>query len=234
MAARNLAALSLFSNNRRSVSRIADCQIPSLLPVLRVRFLLTSLPSLLIIVSMSTEKLDGLRVAGEIHGQDVYARALEAAEKELATLRQERQKIDDRIVKLEHTVEGLFAVCEEQGIEVPAHLAKAAAFSGEDVSGLGLTNAVRKVLAAQKTPITPTQVRDALVKSGMDLSKYSNAMVAIHNTLKRLFDQGEVAKSKDEPTRYMWVNMMARMYREAVRMVDQSSPTIIPKDFVLR
>src|SRR5204862_4795532 len=137
--------------------------------------------------------------------------------------------------KLERTVEGLFAVCEEQGAEIPIHLVKAAAFSGKDVAGLGLTDAVRKILAAQKTPMTPIQIRDALEQSGMELNKYSSPMVAIHNTLKRLFAQGQLAKSKDEPTRYMWVNeaaraalAMGRNYLAAIKsmsIVDASIPT---------
>ncbi len=163
--------------------------------------------------------------------QGVYFQALEKAKKELASQREERQKIDIRIAKLEQTVKGLAAICEEQQAEIPPDLPLPPEW---DTTGLGLTSAIRKILSSRGTAMVPTEIRDALVDSGTDLSRYSNAMVAIHNTLKRLFDQGELARSKDEPTRYQWVNMIARIVRESERTMNMARATNIPKDFEMR
>src|SRR5437016_2854236 len=105
-----------------------------------------------------------LRISGQIHGQEVYIRALEAAQKELGALLQDRQRIDDRIANLQRTIDGLHAVCEEQAVQIPTHLQKAAGLPTEAI--LGLTNAIRAVLSDHTTPMTPTEVRDGLIERG--------------------------------------------------------------------
>ena len=40
--------------------------------------------------------------------------------------------------------------------------------------------------------MTPAEIRDRLVAIGCDLSVYSNALAAIHTTLKRLAEAGEL------------------------------------------
>jgi hypothetical protein len=168
-------------------------------------------------------------------GQGVYYQALEKAQNELATLREERRKIDGRIAKLEQTVKGLAAICEEQHAEIPPELPMPPEIVDvDDVTGLGLTGAIRKILSSREYPMMATEVRDALAESGMDITKYSNALVAVHNTLKRLFDQGELAKSQDDPIRYLWVNAWTRVMRETTRTMDSMRPTEIPKGFILK
>jgi len=162
----------------------------------------------------------------------VYHQALEAAKRELASLREERQRLDGRIASLDQTVKGLAAVCEEQKVEIPTGLLSEMA-SG-DVAGLGLTSAIRKIVSSRRTQMTPVEIRDALVESGMDLDRYSNAMVAVHNTLKRLYEQGELARSKDEPTRYLWLNDWHRMGQMFTKTALAIQPTQVPKDFEIK
>lgn len=170
---------------------------------------------------------------------EVFVPALEAATKELAQLQEERQQflqqIDKRIADLRRTVEGLTEVCKERGVEIPGHIAKAANVGG-DIAGLGLTKAIRKLLSNLTFPVTPIEIRDYLEDGGMDLEKYSSAMVAIHNTLKRLFDQGELARSKEEPLRYMWINPLGRMlhFDNSKGFLRDMVPTKVPSDFETR
>jgi len=179
---------------------------------------------------MSTESKD----VSKRPDQEAYSQALETAQRELASLRDERQKIDRRIASLEQSVKGLAAVCEEQRAQTEAPMGSLSDMVTGDIAGLGLTSAIRKVLSSRKTALTPTEIRDALADSGMDLGKYSNAMVAIHNTLKRLYDQGELARSKDEPTRYLWLNELYRMANVALKAAVAMQPTNVPKDFETR
>lgn len=106
---------------------------------------------------------------------DDYRRALEAAAREYETLGAERQRIDTRLSELAQTIATLSRLC---GLTptVP----------------WGLTDACRTVLRNAGTPMTPSEVRDRLQGIGYDLSSYSNALSAIHTTLKRLAEAEEL------------------------------------------
>jgi len=56
----------------------------------------------------------------------------------------------------------------------------------------GLTDACRVVLKNAGKPMTPTDVRDRLEAIGVDLSKYTNSLAAVHTVLKRLNQAQEV------------------------------------------
>jgi hypothetical protein len=58
--------------------------------------------------------------------------------------------------------------------------------------------------------MTPPEIRNALVLSGVDMDKYSNPMVVLHNTLKRFHSQGEVTIPEGKPTRYQWAGSVGR------------------------
>lgn len=61
------------------------------------------------------------------------------------------------------------------------------------VEDLGLTDAIRWVFKQPLIlPLTPTQVRDRLAEMGFDLTKYTHMMPPIHNTLKRMKENGEI------------------------------------------
>jgi len=58
---------------------------------------------------------------------------------------------------------------------------------------MGLTEAIRWVFRQPLLlPLTPTQVRDRMAEMGYDLSKYKFVMPPIHNTLKRMKEEGEI------------------------------------------
>jgi hypothetical protein len=119
-----------------------------------------------------------------------YRRALEAAAKEYETLGAERQRIDKRLGELAQTIGTLSRLC---GLTptVP----------------WGLTDACRTVLRSAGLPMTAAEVRDRLQGVGCDLSTYSNALAAIHTTLKRLNDAGELRLALATPqskVAYVW------------------------------
>ena len=57
---------------------------------------------------------------------------------------------------------------------------------------VGLTDACRLVLRGAGLPMTPTDVRERLKSFGFDLTRYTNNLAAVHTTLKRLNDAGEL------------------------------------------
>jgi hypothetical protein len=119
-----------------------------------------------------------------------YRRALEAAIKEYEALGAERQRIDTRLSELAQTIGTLSRLC---GLTptVP----------------WGLTDACRTVLRNAGRPMTPSEVRDRLQGIGYDFSSYSNALAAIHTTLKRLAEAEELRTAAAVPTGkpgYLW------------------------------
>lgn len=104
-----------------------------------------------------------------------YRKALDAARRELETLAAQRADLDRRIGQLLQTVGNLMRLC---------HLTPTVP--------LGLTDGCRMVLRSAGSPLTAVEVRAQLAAMGIDLSRYENDLAAIHTTLKRLTQSGEV------------------------------------------
>jgi hypothetical protein len=118
-----------------------------------------------------------------------YRAALAAAIKEYEDLGRQRRAIDDRLAQLGQTIGTLTRLL---GLTptVP----------------LGLTDACRLVLRGAGLPMTPLDVRQRLLSIGLDLSVYANDLSAIHTTLKRLNEAGEIrliARGTDKQA-YLW------------------------------
>jgi len=121
---------------------------------------------------------------------DDYRRALEAAVREYEALGEQRQQIDRRLAELAHTMSTLSRLC---GI-VPT-------------VSLGLTDGCRLVLRSAGAPLTPLEIRDRLKSFGFDLTRYTNDLAAVHTTLKRLNDGGElrfIARAGTGEKAYVW------------------------------
>ena len=104
-----------------------------------------------------------------------YRQALDAAIREYEELGRKRREIDERLAQLSHTIGTLNRLC---GLTPNVYW--------------GLTDACRLVLRCAGHPMAPTEVRDKLQGIGLDLSKYSSSLAAIHTVLKRLRDADEV------------------------------------------
>jgi len=104
-----------------------------------------------------------------------YRRALESAVHEYEKLGEQRRAIDQRLAEVAQSIGALSRLC---GLTptVP----------------MGLTDACRLVMRGAGVPMTPSEVRDRLRSIGLDLSKYSNDLAAIHTILKRLNESGEL------------------------------------------
>jgi hypothetical protein len=104
-----------------------------------------------------------------------YRQALDAAVREYEELGRKRREIDERLAQLSHTIGTLNRLC-----------------GATPNVFWGLTDACRLVLRCAGHPMTPTEVRDQLQGIGLDLSKYSSSLAAIHTVLKRLRDADEI------------------------------------------
>ncbi len=106
---------------------------------------------------------------------DEYRQALDAAVPRCEELGLQRAELDARLTQLTQSIGTLMKLC---GF-VPT-------------IPWGLTDACRTVLRNAGIPMSPTEVRDRLAAIGVDLSKYSNELAAIHTVLRRLNDSGEL------------------------------------------
>jgi hypothetical protein len=146
-----------------------------------------------------------------------YKNALDAAKKEMAELLPQHAAIEQRIAKLRQTIATLTALSEDTDeddqVYVPSVFEMAAtnavtALAGLSGKNLALSDAVREVLKASGKPLTSVQVRDGLVRMGINLGKkYTSPLAVIHKALKRLHEKGEAKADADADgkTTYEWV-----------------------------
>ena len=107
--------------------------------------------------------------------------------REYEELGQQRRDLDERLAQLSHTIGTLNRLC---GFTPNVFW--------------GLTDACRLVLRCGGHPMTPMEVRDKLQAIGVDLSKYSSSLAAIHTVLKRLRDASEVGFVQLESGRFAY------------------------------
>jgi hypothetical protein len=144
-----------------------------------------------------------------------FERALKEARRALQSAYEERAIVEQRIINLTKSIDGLAALCEPESGE------KFLVGGADDPSIFqitSLTDAIRRVFSKSSEPVlTPTEVRDALRAMGVDLAKYKQPLVPIHNTLKRLVEQEELVEFRDdngELKGYRWVTPLARALAE--------------------
>src|ERR1700722_12461841 len=112
--------------------------------------------------------------------------ALDKTRTELSRAIRERDLWNIRIMQLEMNVKSI-------------HSALAKGLTGQDQSVIGVTEAIRTVMRSWGKPMTPQEVRLALVAAGFDLTRFKNPSAAIANTLLRMAKSGELqpnAKAK--------------------------------------
>src|SRR6266568_2897336 len=89
---------------------------------------------------------------------DPYKQALDVAQQEYDELQTQRAEIDARLARLRETLVSLaYLVNENTQTE------------SLDAAGLGLTEAVAKVLRLSGMALTPANVRDELARMGFDI-----------------------------------------------------------------
>jgi hypothetical protein len=131
-----------------------------------------------------------------------YENALTAASDEIQELLKKRSEIDARINQLKQTVDALAALLTPKISEDvnPWRNAPLSNLAGlmyvpvQDISEIGISDAIRQVIAESKIPLSPVEIKSALASRGVDLSGYANPGTVIHNTLNRLEKQGELMR----------------------------------------
>jgi hypothetical protein len=92
--------------------------------------------------------------------------------------------------------------------EILEHLSPLAGVSSDkNISGLGITDAIRTVLRTANVRMSANDVRLALLEKGFDLSSLSAPMSSIYKILGRLVDSKEVDKERDDGDSrvfYLW------------------------------
>lgn len=134
--------------------------------------------------------------------EEDFRKALEAADREMAQLLQQRRAMDERIGQLKATRDALAKLLEDAPADkwIKAALGAAGAVATEElaIEELGITDAIRRILVESHSPMSPPEIKDALVNAGLPLDNYANPLSVIHNTLKRLEKQGELLSVKDQ------------------------------------
>jgi hypothetical protein len=118
-----------------------------------------------------------------------FHKALETAKREISELMQERTVVDRRIMQLKTTVDTLTTLLGEKAPNVSFVSWEATA---EVLNEIGISDSIRGILSKSAGPMTPSQIKTALINAGFPLEGYVSAMAVIHNTLKRLEKQGEL------------------------------------------
>jgi len=116
---------------------------------------------------------------------DDYRNALDAACREYEQVAAEHARLETRLGQLKQTIGTLNKLC-----------------GFEPTVPWSLTDACRVILRSAGRPMTAVEVRNSLDAAGLDFTKYSNALSAIHTVLKRLAEGGQVVpRDLDESER---------------------------------
>ncbi len=140
---------------------------------------------------------------------DDYRKALDVACREYEHLGRQRADIDARLAQLAQLIGNLSRLC-----------------GFTPTVALGMTDACRMVLKAAGHPLSAVEMRGHLAAMGMDLSKYTNDLAAIHTTLKRLNQSGEVASGEQRSGKpaYRWNGQPAPVASPAALAHTRASP----------
>jgi hypothetical protein len=147
--------------------------------------------------------------------------ALETAHQKLSQLLIERSKIDKEMVAWSRVIDSLLAVSEEDGSD-PSDVQVSSLDVASGRKTIKFTDGVRMVLrqnASREVPISVPEIREQLINLGFQFEKYAQPLVPIHNTLKRLVEQGEVSPIKSEQGQtlgYKWISPIERALSDNV------------------
>jgi len=134
----------------------------------------------------------------------LYCRILEESLQKYSDLFRQREELDSELSKLRqfiHATANMLPDEDRRGYQ-PQLSALASQTSG-------LTEAVRdalRLVTADNSSATATQIRDRLVQDGFDFARYTSNPLASVNTVLRRFKPGEVKTGQTERgvTTYQW------------------------------
>jgi hypothetical protein len=134
-----------------------------------------------------------------------YRRDLQAHKRELADLLRQRQKIDEKMARLQPLISHLEGLCRELGDRA----AKETAAKVELTTGL--TELARVTLEEAYIPLSASDLKKRMEVKGFDFSKYSNPLASVHVVLRRLVKSGKVkvVPQKGGRKAYQWITAIA-------------------------
>ena len=125
--------------------------------------------------------------------RDTYKQAYAAAKLDLLERLQKRDALDQQIRKLKQTVKALGELCGAPADE----LDKLLLVEGFAIDAKpGFTEAIRRLFRIRETALSPTEIREDLVKMGIGLGQV-NLLSSIHTVLRRMAEAGEVERTED-------------------------------------
>jgi hypothetical protein len=125
--------------------------------------------------------------------RDTYKRTYTAAKLDLLERLQRRDALDQQIKKLKQTVKALGELCGAPAEE----LDKLLLVEGFAIDAKpGFTDAIRRLFRMHQTALSPTEIRDDLVKMGIGVSQV-NLLSSIHTVLRRMAEAGEIERTDD-------------------------------------
>jgi hypothetical protein len=139
-------------------------------------------------------------------------------------------EIDREMAKLSLKIVSLAALCDD----IPADIAVSETLN--ELSKVGLTDAVRSVLRANGGWMEATEVRDQIVKLGVNLQKYQNPLASVHTILGRLSSKElDVAQQRDTkkivfrwkgPVETVWERLSKLPRDKADKLVAETASTV--------
>jgi hypothetical protein len=155
---------------------------------------------------MSDETLP-VRIPAALGAEDPIKTALDQSLQRLGELtwkkiglQMQMTSVDQELAKLRPKIIGLAALSDEPPKDELFDLFI------QETAGKGLTDSIRDTLMGTDDYMSPIQVRDALIRTGYDITgKYANPLAVIHNILKRLaVSQKVIARTTGGKTEYKW------------------------------
>ena len=136
-----------------------------------------------------------------------YRRDLQARKRELAALLRQRQKIDERMARLQPLIGHLEGLCRELGVRA----AKETAAKVELTTGL--TELARVTLEEAYIPVSASDLKKRMEAKGFDFSNYSNPLASVHVVLRRLVKSGKVkvVPQKGGKKAYEWITTITSL-----------------------
>ena len=153
-----------------------------------------------------------------------YHHTLFEAKQDLARCLVKRQKIDQKIARLQAVISDLHSLCAE--LDQKNFEKRVDRVIRADRTK-GITELSRDILKEKFFPMTTSELKESMEARKLNLSGYSNPMAVIHTVLKRLVQSGEVRvvpKAKGKKA-YQWVSTADKLLSE----LRQTSPPVIQK-----
>jgi hypothetical protein len=125
--------------------------------------------------------------------RETYKQAYAAAKLDLLEHLQKRDALDQKVRKLKQTVKALGELCGA----APEEIDKLLLVEGFAIDAKpGFTDAIRRLFRIHQTALSPTDVRDDLIKMGIGEGQV-NLLSSIHTVLRRMAEAGEIEKTED-------------------------------------